>query len=604
MQNQIPVNTYCLVIDIIGSTKEILMESTSVRDSFNFALSQVLSPFLEKMELENAYIKFTGDGWIISIENAKNLTHLICFASLLNKKFNNSIIELTEIKFTNNWNLRLAIGNGQDIKVEFNKQVDFVGDSIRRATRISTLCLPNELLVDLAIYRDTLRDFDYVEINVDERITDIQIKKFEHDIGNSVYSMNAVKYSSLKNADIIIKYFDEIGYHKEKEEIIAEVIAKTESKDLSINDMETIDKSSIALSSIGRNQTGDEIYKKIQEQGYNRSLINWNKQLHLTNNYEKANKVFKQIKRAGLTPDEITFNTLMNKVVDFEQAKEVLREMKAENIIPDEITYSTLMKKVVDFEQAKEVLREMKAENIIPDEITYSTLMNKVVDFEQAKEVLREMETENIKPDEITFNTLMNKVVDFEQAKEVLREMKAENIIPDEITFNTLMNKVVDFEQAKEVLMEMKTENIIPDIFTYSTLFSKKIGNYTARDIHLWYVKEEKFHPSGAIEGLIKNLFWGKRLIDAYYLILHYPHLSISKKIVKENFSETILMYNKFKQEPFYNDHIDYALGIAYFEQQKFQKAKKYLENVLVNKTIDKQKKHVEILLTLIANKV
>jgi len=238
--------------------------------------------------------------------------------------------------------------------------------------------------------------------------------------------------------------------------------------------METIDKTSIALSSIGRYQAGNEIYKKIQEQGYKRSLINWNKKLALANDYDNARIIFKQIKGTDLNPDEVTYTTLMNKVVDFEQAKEVLREMK--------------------------------------------------------------------------------------------------------------------------------DTGIVPDLFTLSTLFTKDIGEYTAREVHIWYVKEEKYHPSGPIEGLIKNLFLKSRLIDVYYLILHYPHLTISKKIVKENFREAISIYNKFRKENFYDEHIDYALGIAYFDQQKYQKAKKHLENALNKSTIVKQKKDIEELLAIIAN--
>jgi len=113
MQSNNLVNTYCLVIDIIDSTNEILSVSSAVRNSFNLALTQVLNPFLEKMELENAYVKFTGDGWVITIENANNLTHLICFASLLYRKFHASIVELTGVFFINNWDLRLAIANGR-----------------------------------------------------------------------------------------------------------------------------------------------------------------------------------------------------------------------------------------------------------------------------------------------------------------------------------------------------------------------------------------------------------------------------------------------------------------------------------------------------------
>ena len=148
----------------------------------------------------------------------------------------------------------------------------------------------------------------------------------------------------------------------------------------------------------------------------------------------------------------------------------------------------------------------------------------------------------------------------------------------------------------------MKNYNIIPNLLTYSSLFKKDIANYTAREVHLWYVKEEKFHPAGPIEGLIKNLFYKKRFNDVYYLTLHYPYLTISKKIVKENFITAISMYEAFRNEDFYASHIDYALGIAYYEQQKNSKARKYLKNALLKTTIANQKKDIERLLILIEN--
>lgn len=471
---EVTQNTYCLVIDIISSTNRLLDISTAARNSFNLALTKILPPFLSKLGLDNSNLKFTGDGFVVTIENSTNLTHLLCFALLLRNKFHYSIIEISGIPFTTQWDLRLGIANGQDVKLEFNNQIEYVGDSIRRATRISTLCNTNEILVDFPIYRDTSRDFIFEEINIEQRISNLGVKKFEHDIGNLVYSIKEVKYSSLKNADVILVYFDEIGYHKGKEEIVAEVKTKIELNELTKDEVEAIDKASIALSSIGRYQTGNEIYKRLKHRGYSRSLIYWNRLLKLSNDFNTANIILRQIINAGLKPDGFSYTTLMNKVADFEQAKEVLREMK--------------------------------------------------------------------------------------------------------------------------------NYNIIPNLLTYSSLFKKDIANYTAREVHLWYVKEEKFHPAGPIEGLIKNLFYKKRFNDVYYLTLHYPYLTISKKIVKENFITAISMYEAFRNEDFYASHIDYALGIAYYEQQKNSKARKYLKNALLKTTIANQKKDIERLLILIEN--
>ena len=134
----------------------------------------------------------------------------------------------------------------------------------------------------------------------------------------------------------------------------------------------------------------------------------------------------------------------------------------------------------------------------------------------------------------------MNKVDDFSFAKQVLDEMKQEGIKPNEVTYSTLMNKVDDFSSAKQVLDEMKQEGIKPNLYTYSTLFAKDCFGLSIRSIHLWYVQDNEFHPSGPIEGLIKNLLNLNLTRDVYYLVLHYPHLTISKKILSQNIEESI----------------------------------------------------------------
>src|SRR5205823_432485 len=124
-------------------------------------LIDTIYPFLFQMELEEASIKFTGDGWIITIESARKLTNLICLALLVKKQFNSSIVNLSNLQFSSAWNLRLGIANGQDVKVKFKDTFDYVGDSVRRATRIQSLSNKNEILVDSSVWRDRQRDFEF-----------------------------------------------------------------------------------------------------------------------------------------------------------------------------------------------------------------------------------------------------------------------------------------------------------------------------------------------------------------------------------------------------------------------------------------------------------
>ncbi|WP_235299765.1 pentatricopeptide repeat-containing protein [Portibacter marinus] len=753
------VFTYCLTIDIVSSTRRLLEESTEVRNRFNIGLSKILPPFLKDYDLEDSIVKFTGDGWNINITQSGKLINLLTFILTFNKLFNERIQSITGIEFKKKWNLRSAISSGSDIKLEINGNSDFVGDSIRRAVRVSSFCDTDDILVDYSIYRDVVRDFNLELKKIDVKGSN---KKFEFDIGEQLYSLIEAKFNDLANASIILKHFDDIGHIVEKNKIIEKTIKASSSDQLSDTELNNLDTIAVTLEQVGNRVASKEVYQKLKEKGYSRKLVSWNilmnkvddfssakqvldemkqegikpnevtystlmnkvddfssakqvldemkeegikpdevtfntlmnkvddfssakqvldemkqegikpdevtfntlmnkvddfssakqvldemkqegikpnevtystlmnkvgdfssakqvldemKQegikpnevtfntlMNKVDDFSSAKQVLDEMKQEGIKPNEVTFNTLMNKVDDFSSTKQVLDEMKQEGIKPDEITYSTLMNQVDDFSSAKQVLDEMKEEGIKPDEITYSTLMNKVDDFSSAKQVLDEMKQEGIKPNEITFNTLMNKVDDFSSAKQVLDEMKQEGIKPNEVTYSTLMNKVDDFSSAKQVLDEMKQEEIKPDLITYSTLFAKDTSGLSIRTIHLWYVQENDFHPSGPIEGLIKNLFNSNQIKDVYYLILHYPHLPISKKILSQNLEKAIENLEQFSKEKYYLEHINYAKGITYHVNSKYEKLNYHLKSIKDSNLGFKKKRDIEKLIELNEN--
>lgn len=53
---------YCECIDMIGATKMGLNLSTRQLDQFNSSLIGQIKPHLEKLDLTDAILKFTGDG--------------------------------------------------------------------------------------------------------------------------------------------------------------------------------------------------------------------------------------------------------------------------------------------------------------------------------------------------------------------------------------------------------------------------------------------------------------------------------------------------------------------------------------------------------------
>lgn len=112
MENIKTEPVYCLVVDIINSTQKLMEYNTEIRNLFNIALSKVLSPFIKNLDLEDSLIKFTGDGWVISISDSSKIINLICLAILLKNKFNSEIDKLADIEFDQEWNLRFGLAYG------------------------------------------------------------------------------------------------------------------------------------------------------------------------------------------------------------------------------------------------------------------------------------------------------------------------------------------------------------------------------------------------------------------------------------------------------------------------------------------------------------
>ena len=534
MENPATKSVYSLVVDICHSTQRGMAFTTAERDSFNMALSQVLDPFIEKLDLSDSVIKFTGDGWIISISGGGKIINLVGLALLLSTQFNSEMERLSKITFEPKLDLKIGLAYGMDIKVQFNKRDDFVGDSIRKATRIESICDANEILIDSTIRSSIFRDFENRREDKDERIRRLQIKKFETDI-DSVFSVGKpiMGRTQIKDYPAKLLLFDALGMQAPQKGIIDMLKGEASNQSLSPEDKTSIDLASINLSTVvGKTDDSKIIDKKLKQAGYQRPLSLWNRKINLSRDYTDARAVFEEIRSAGIQPDVITFSILTNKAVDYTEAKSVLNEM---------------------------------------------------IDG-------------GVPPDVVTFSTLMAKAADYKEAESVLKKMDDANIPPNVVTFNTLMDKAADYKEAESVLKKMDDANVKPNVATYCTLFSKNIGNCKIEDIHKDYLRL-KNRPSSALEPLIKRLFGQGKHQEAYYLILNHPHLPAAMKIVSENFSQAVSMYERFKTKDFYEANIDYALGIACFDIGKRDKAIKHLKKALTHKPAEQRIKHIHGLL-------
>jgi hypothetical protein len=135
---------YCECIDMIESTKMGLNLSTRQLDRFNLSLIEQIKPYLDKLDLTDAILKFTGDGWLVMSKGEKSVPALCCLATIMAYRFQDEMSLRTSIRRDTIPPLRISICSGRDIPVELpDGRKDWVGDSVRRAVRATQRCEPN-----------------------------------------------------------------------------------------------------------------------------------------------------------------------------------------------------------------------------------------------------------------------------------------------------------------------------------------------------------------------------------------------------------------------------------------------------------------------------
>jgi tetratricopeptide (TPR) repeat protein len=387
---------FCLSIDLIGSTEAGLKLTTQRLDSFNISLVNQIRPHLEKLGLTDALIKFTGDGWLVMTEKVKDVPALCCLATIMANRFQDEISQETGIVKDSVPSLRLAICSGRDIRVELpDGRKDWVGDSARRATRVSGCCLPNEILIDVPVCYCVSRDFDIKPMDVKQRLPEYQPKKMEEDL--TLYVLGELKTEAAAGSEApeyFVHTLGKIGKVKE-----ATTVAQQVSERL-----------------------GDEVSKLgiAEKEALQRILRSWNRLMASVLDYSSTLELLKSIRAAGLAPNVVTYNTLIDKAPDYDAAKAWVDTMRAEGIQPDVVTYNTLINKAPDYDAAKVWVDTMCAEGIQPNVVTYNTLINKAPDYDAAKAWVDTMRAEGIQPNVVTYSTLFSKDLSGKSADDIL----------------------------------------------------------------------------------------------------------------------------------------------------------------------------------------
>jgi len=162
---------YCLSVDLDGSTDAGIALSTGQLDSFNRSFVEQIKPHLKNLELTDALVKFTGDGWLLMTDDVEDgVPALCCLSTILANGFQDEMSRETGIVIDKIPPLRIAICAGRDLRVRLpDERTDWVGDSARRAVRASGYCSPNEILIDETIRYIVFRDFATNPVDIERR---------------------------------------------------------------------------------------------------------------------------------------------------------------------------------------------------------------------------------------------------------------------------------------------------------------------------------------------------------------------------------------------------------------------------------------------------
>jgi class 3 adenylate cyclase len=375
----------CLAIDLIGSTRVGLDLTTAMLDRFNISLVEQINPHLQALGLENCLVKFTGDGWLIMTPDANEVPALCCLALIVANGFQREMARVTDIERERIPALRLAICSGRDVPIRMpDGRGDWVGDSARRAVRISGYCFPNEILIDEPIRLHAFRDFNVKSADIQHRPPEYRPKRMEELI--SCYVLGLPKAATVEGPGAPPQFV-----------YTMQTIEK--AREVTPVGQRTMQRLSYDTSTLGAAEL----------ESLRRLLEGWNTMMRGEPTYERALDVLKKIDDAGLSPDLGTYKILIDKSPDYESAASWARKMLDEGIQPDSDVYADLITRAPDYVAANNWVESMRRADIRPNLATYNSLIQLAPDQGSARAWLTEMQAQGIRPDRSTHRALLAK---------------------------------------------------------------------------------------------------------------------------------------------------------------------------------------------------
>jgi pentatricopeptide repeat protein len=521
-------------------------------------------------------------------------------------------------------------------------RTDWVGDSARRATRAADYCSPNEILIDETVRNIVFRDFvterfdhknsSFQPKRVEEEFSLYRLSAIKDataaDTASPEYFINTLeiigKHREAVNwAETAAEYLAEeaqkprldqellllkwnrllgskINYLTAKE-IFEDILSAELQPDVytynilmgkSRNSVEAekwlermreenilpdVVTYSTLINLAPDYREAQEWMERMRKENILPDVVTYTTLINLAPDYHEAEKWMEQMREEDVPPNIVTYNTLINLAPDYDEAEKWMEWMREDNILPNVVTYNTLINLAPDYDEAEKWMERMREENIPPDIFTYNTLINLAPDYDEAKKWMERMRKDNIPPDVVTYNTLINLAPHYNEAKKWLERMREENIPPDVVTYSTLIILAPDYEKAKTLMDRMNQEEIVPNIITYGNLFSKDLTSVDAESILTWFLCQKYRYPH-SIEGAIASYRRVHRIDQALRLILDYPYMDASLKVMRAHPDESIDFFLDQHKNSERKPNAAYALGIALTELGRNGEAREFLE--------------------------
>ena len=448
---------YCLSMDMVGSTEQGLSLTSLEFARFNKALVRQIVPHIEGVGLDHALLKFTGDGWLVVTHDSDKVGSLCCLAKIMATRFRGEIASLSNLAPKKIPSLRVALGGGHDLHVRLpNGQLDYVGDSARRATRSMGWCEthhdPAEVLICQEIRSAVDRDFEGTSEDI--RNTRKPPKKWEEDF--PLYVLGTLRAELLGDADISDCY-------------------------------------AYAFAALGRTQEASLVLHgaaqaaqaKLPPPGLDSDTVvhRWNRLLAGVASYTEAERVFGEMRESGSVPDVYSHSILMAKAPSYEQAEQWLKAMEKAGVAPNVVSYSTLISKAPSYAEAERWLKAMEETGVAPDVVSYNTLISKAASYEQAEQWFKAMERAGVAPNVVSYSTLMAKAPSYAEAEGWLKAMEGAGVAPDVVSYTMLISKAPSYAEAEQWLKAMEEAGVAPDVVSYTALISKASSREQGWDV-------------------------------------------------------------------------------------------------------------------------